>query len=517
MKLQRRKSAQRWFHLFIWLAAGLLALAVLGGGTLAAADAGDTLTPAALTIAGVQGEVVTRTVTLRLPSDAADISFVAQDLATEDGTHVLPASAIRATPPTTATLASAAAAIPTTATVTVVTTASVSVNLVGAESGSYSGQALLLYRTPVAGGGSLLHEAPLALTVTVKQPGLLPLIVLVGGLLLGWGLTLYRTQGRPRDQLLSALGDSRNRIEADLKLASGQPGQDFGALANAAMEDALSALRQGAIDDAQQQAKRATDILDLWQRQRSDWLGVLERRNELLKAIPAGHQAAFVLNVRDAIGNAPHAEIAAALEDGLQKKDWRDYVNALQTRLEKLRIFKLEYDTLERRIKAAIIAGQTQLNTALATLNELNPVADEAGYRSKYAELTETVAAAERAIPPAVAADKRGLAQGQTAEAGAAELLVSLFNMPMSGAELGRSPWPRLRLWLFVIVSFIVGWLLLAGAGFNELYVQKATFGANMFGDYLALFAWGFGAEASRDAITALVRGWGLPVGGEQE
>ena len=47
MKLQRRKSAQRWFHLFIWLAAGLLALAVLGGGTLAAADAGDTLTPAA--------------------------------------------------------------------------------------------------------------------------------------------------------------------------------------------------------------------------------------------------------------------------------------------------------------------------------------------------------------------------------------------------------------------------------------------------------------------------------------
>ena len=85
----------------------------------------------------------------------------------------------------------------------------------------------------------------------------------------------------------------------------------------------------------------------------------------------------------------------------------------------------------------------------------------------------------------------------------------------MSSAELGRSPWPRVRLWLFVIVSFIVGWLLLAGAGFNELYMQKATFGANMFGDYLALFAWGFGAEASRDAITALVRGWGLPVGGE--
>jgi hypothetical protein len=246
----------------------------------------------------------------------------------------------------------------------------------------------------------------------------------------------------------------------------------------------------------------------------------------MLKVIPDSHQLPLVINVRRAIALAPRAEIVAALDDELQKKDWRDYVGLLQERLEKLRIFKLEYDTLERRINAASTAlaqpqvtetvrtaGQTELDTALATLSELNPVADEAGYRSKYTELTAAVAAVEKTIPPAVAADKRGLTQGQTPEAGAAELLVSLFDMPLSSAELGRSPWPRLRLWLFVIVSFLVGWLLLAGAGFNELYVQKATFGANMFGDYLVLFAWGFGAEASRDAVTALVRGWGLPAG----
>jgi len=53
--------------------------------------------------------------------------------------------------------------------------------------------------------------------------------------------------------------------------------------------------------------------------------------------------------------------------------------------------------------------------------------------------------------------------------------------------------------------------LLLAGAGFGELYVTRATFGSNAWGDYFSLLAWGFGAEATRAAITDLVRGWGLP------
>ncbi len=73
------------------------------------------------------------------------------------------------------------------------------------------------------------------------------------------------------------------------------------------------------------------------------------------------------------------------------------------------------------------------------------------------------------------------------------------------------------RLRTFGIVAYVVAVVLLGLAGFIELYVDKATFGANAWSDYTALFAWGFGAEATRSAVTDLVRGWDVPFGGQQE
>ena len=55
--------------------------------------------------------------------------------------------------------------------------------------------------------------------------------------------------------------------------------------------------------------------------------------------------------------------------------------------------------------------------------------------------------------------------------------------------------------------------LLLGLAGFNELYAAKLTFGANPWADYTTLFAWGFGAEATRAAVTDLVKNWGITTG----
>lgn len=41
------------------------------------------------------------------------------------------------------------------------------------------------------------------------------------------------------------------------------------------------------------------------------------------------------------------------------------------------------------------------------------------------------------------------------------------------------------------------------------MYLKEETFGERPFGDYFALLAWGFGAEASREAIAKAVEGWG--------
>jgi hypothetical protein len=66
------------------------------------------------------------------------------------------------------------------------------------------------------------------------------------------------------------------------------------------------------------------------------------------------------------------------------------------------------------------------------------------------------------------------------------------------------------RLRWFTGVSYVIALLFLTGAGFNQLYADNPTFGANPWKDYFALLAWGFGAEATRDSITKMVQGWGL-------
>ncbi len=485
----------------LWIGACVLAL--LGGGPLWAADGAAPLTPSALTIGGV--------------------------LATQDGTQVLPAAAIGASLPSTATLASLAAGIPATATATVVATMTVTVDLQGAASGSFSGQAFVLYRTPTTDGGSLLHEAPLGLTVSVKQPGLLPLLVLCAGLLIGGALTFYRTRVLPRDQLLAQLGDVRSRLEADPELAPAGAGAAFRALADAALEDALTRLRQGATGDAEQAAARASSVVDLWQRQRDNWLTALAQQQELLKALPAQSQTLFLQAVRQSAADAARAQVLAALDDNLQQKDWRAYVLALQARLQALAGYKADFDRLDGRINAASAAlnlpnvtesvrsaGVPELANVLEALRRLNPVADAASYATQHQALVARVAAVEATIPPGVADGRRGLAQGSAPDgADAGDALLAIFSAPLRAADLGKNRWPRLRLAIFLILSFVFGWVLLAGAGYNELYLQQATFGANPLGDYLGLFAWGFGAEASRDAITTLVRGWGLPARGE--
>ncbi|MEM7593822.1 MAG: hypothetical protein AAF383_20310 [Cyanobacteria bacterium P01_A01_bin.83] len=59
----------------------------------------------------------------------------------------------------------------------------------------------------------------------------------------------------------------------------------------------------------------------------------------------------------------------------------------------------------------------------------------------------------------------------------------------------------NLNLKIFASINYIVALILLISAGFNEMYLKNETFGERPFEDYFSLLAWGFGAEASREAI----------------
>ncbi|NJO04445.1 MAG: hypothetical protein HC876_02295 [Chloroflexaceae bacterium] len=88
-------------------------------------------------------------------------------------------------------------------------------------------------------------------------------------------------------------------------------------------------------------------------------------------------------------------------------------------------------------------------------------------------------------------------------------LPVALPLPPITGpidlkTESGRA---GLRLHLFAYASYAVVIILLAIAGFNELYMSNDIFGANPWSDYAALLAWGFGSETARSAIMGSIGG----------
>ncbi len=67
-------------------------------------------------------------------------------------------------------------------------------------------------------------------------------------------------------------------------------------------------------------------------------------------------------------------------------------------------------------------------------------------------------------------------------------------------------PKPNQRLQMFSIAGYLATIAFFAGTGFNQLYLESPTFGSNGIKDYFALIAWGFGAEATRNAITNAIR-----------
>ena len=78
----------------------------------------------------------------------------------------------------------------------------------------------------------------------------------------------------------------------------------------------------------------------------------------------------------------------------------------------------------------------------------------------------------------------------------------------MSLSEQIDSAGRRLR-W-FTWITYGLAVILLALAGFVELYDGQSTFGSAGIADYFTLLAWGFGSEATRSAVATMIQGWGV-------
>jgi hypothetical protein len=82
------------------------------------------------------------------------------------------------------------------------------------------------------------------------------------------------------------------------------------------------------------------------------------------------------------------------------------------------------------------------------------------------------------------------------------------LNLPARAAD---SRFAKLRLDVIPWLAYIFLVLLLAGAGFSELYIKNPIFGSNLVGDYLSLLSWGLAAEATREGLSSVAKGLNLP------
>lgn len=73
-------------------------------------------------------------------------------------------------------------------------------------------------------------------------------------------------------------------------------------------------------------------------------------------------------------------------------------------------------------------------------------------------------------------------------------------------------PLVLIRLSAYKGIIFVISVVVLSGFGMNELYVNNATFGASFF-DYLKLFVWGLGANATTSGFAQLISTYGAKVG----
>jgi hypothetical protein len=429
-------------------------------------------------------------------------------------------------------------------------------DLTAVQPGSYSGELLISYE-----GGS--RSVPVQLRV--KSQPWLPLLAVVAGIALGVGVSSYRARGRPRDEVMVRVGQVRTQLKVDEELHT--LGLPFLQRIEAALADVEVALEGQQWDEAKSAADEAYAVWKLWRRGRPDWIVQFTAYHDFTERLSAQAEDGappreLLQTARDTYRNAPDQAEPGAFRDAIAPLIHKaNRYLSLRVRLSTLsstgpsgsahavtlrqRLDRLlpSSDNSDQELDALYSELEVTLNRlrkeALADLLEFYEAAagDESGEKiaalraraealqpqedAAYAQLLdelmgaidalepgEAVATGQELSPPRLYALRRTGAE-EPGEDTRPPLLASLPTVRVQSlAEDVRGPLQHLR-W-FRWLTYAVTVALLALAGFAELYGTRADFGANGIGDYFALLAWGFGAEATRSAISDMVQSWGL-------
>ncbi|MEG4499829.1 hypothetical protein QUB05_22325 [Microcoleus sp. F10-C6] len=453
--------------------------------------------PAQVTVSGMRGSLATRNIVLQTDTPINNLQLIPLDLNRSDGDSIFPAQAISVEKPS----------VSSTNQNLMMTLVKFDLNKV-LRSGEFNGKLWLSYQ-----GG----EQVIPLTIKVKDHWFLPLLILLVGSALGISVSIYRTQGRPRDEILVRVSQVRIQMQDDADFIKFEA---FKARVEAHLIDVKMALQGERWDEAKNAVQQAELVESKWLKGRADWLAQLGYSDEIKQQLQdLDRSVPFVQTVHrsleDALRDAPDLDSPVQLRDRLQ--ELAEQVNSylsLQAKIKKLHSLSEELSVEQAKNWQPKVQNLEQRIESLqpADLTKDANLRDEV--EGAIAEITELLSQQADMV------DSTELDFGVNVTGAIAkgvqirDIMINLLGPAPSTSLLSweeQASGANVRLKVFTVSSYIIAIVFLAGAGFSQLYVDKPTFGNNPWNDYSALMAWGFGAEATRDAVTKVVQGWSLP------
>jgi len=468
----KSRSARVYQSLF--LISGLISGLLL---PTALAQAEIVTTPSLITINATRGDIARRTLVLQPTAAVRELRAIALDAPSSDASTILPASAIELEP------------LPPQLAATDVVSIPIQIDLRGVPSGEFTGSLLLVY-----GGG----RQTVPLIVRVKDPWPWPLITLLLGVFIGMAVSAYSRQGKLSDEVTVSLDNLRKQIAPAQAEA-----RSFWQRTEMYVAIAQNAQAANQLTDAQQALADARMIWNRWLRYQPSWHIQFEYSDTLRDRLTRHHQQFPDFLAIQTLSRDLN-EIFQMAPESADPKEFQEQLDQVANRLNTCLTTQQQLTQLRDLTTTldgdAGYAWEGAIATMQQHLFQLQPD-DDAVYITLQQEMaaTSTQLKTEMGATTSLMVEKSVMGVPSTLSLVPNAPLVRLRDPRDTKWPLFRSAQGRLR--LFSAASYLIAFIVLAGGGFNELYLGKPTFGAKGWGDYLSLLALGFGAEATRNVL----------------
>jgi hypothetical protein len=486
---------QRFWH---FLRRGIVVVVATAATNILPVWAELNVSPETITLAGTRADQLSTTLTFSDSDGIPVLQAAVSDLRRTDGGKLISASSIRIDPPKLEVLADAPAQI------------TISLDLADTSaSGEFTGS-LYLYRQS--------GRQVVPLTVRVKAAPWWPWLVMLFGVGLGTWLSFYRTEGQARDEVVVQVGRLRSQMRSDPELDL-----DYRAGINAALVDVESALEDKNWEVAKTEVQEAKQVWTRWRKGREDWVAQIKNGKALIAEyfdkLPATTlSTVYMQGVKDQIDAVYRKLRTGQYETPQSLKD--DFSEIRQSLSDYKEGEAMLGHLKEMRADSGLSGKKEQY-----WIKELSLLEQQLGNRppdsENYEKWKEGVDSAktnmQSDIAEASTAKSTGTGTRGLAGRSADEQLIRGQILPPSPSissvfQPERVSQAKRNLKAFNWVSRIVAILFLAWLGITELYGSNPTFGAEPLKDYLALLAWGFGAELTRESVVSATQNLGLPL-----